>query len=333
MRKLLYLLLFVLSLHFISFGQNSSAVPLEGEGIHAFLRRNNYSGNENFKKFIDLNQGKFGKDQSLVLGVSYLLPTSEETTEISFETGKEPLFGDALAEYTIKSDRLKGACFFLASGHGGPDPGAITKVDNQELHEDEYAYDIMLRLALNLLKEGATVHIIIQDAKDGIRDDKYLKNSTRETCVGDKIPLSQNKRLQQRCNKINNLSQKSKEKYQRALFIHLDSRGKNLPVDIFFYHWVKSPKGKQLANTLRETVHKKYDQNQPNRGFSGTVSSRNLHVLRTTNPVGVFLELGNICNDGRDRKRFLDYNNRQAIANWLRDGLVNDYNNNNNNNK
>ena len=31
----------------------------------------------------------------------------------------------------------------------------------------------------NLMQEGAEVHIIIQDAKDGIRDDSYLSNSKR----------------------------------------------------------------------------------------------------------------------------------------------------------
>ena len=29
------------------------------------------------------------------------------------------------------------------------------------------------------------------DAKDGIRDDRYLSNSKRETCMGDAIPLNQ----------------------------------------------------------------------------------------------------------------------------------------------
>jgi hexosaminidase len=53
-----------------------------------------------------------------------------------------------------------------------------------------------LRLARNLMQEGAEVHIIIQDAKDGIRDSRYLSNSKRETCMGDAIPLNQVARLQ-----------------------------------------------------------------------------------------------------------------------------------------
>ena len=59
------------------------------------------------------------------------------------------------------------------------------------MHEDEYAYDIILRLGRALMEKGAKVHIIIQDEKDGIRDDRYLSNSDRETCLGQTIPLDQ----------------------------------------------------------------------------------------------------------------------------------------------
>ena len=59
------------------------------------------------------------------------------------------------------------------------------------------------------MQEGAEVHIIIQDAKDGIRDSRYLSNSKRETCMGDAIPLNQVARLQQRCTKSMNSTGKT----------------------------------------------------------------------------------------------------------------------------
>ena len=92
-------------------------------------------------------------------------------------SGKEPLFGKAMATYPITSNELSGACFYLVSGHGGPDPGAIGTYLDHKLHEDEYAYDIVLRLGRELLMRGAKVHFIIQDKKDGIRNAKILKNS------------------------------------------------------------------------------------------------------------------------------------------------------------
>lgn len=69
-------------------------------------------------------------------------------------TGKESLFGKKLATYQITSSELSGACFYLVSGHGGPDPGAIGIYQGRQLHEDEYAYDIILRLARELLTRG-----------------------------------------------------------------------------------------------------------------------------------------------------------------------------------
>lgn len=149
-------------------------------------------------------------------------------------TGKEPLLGKEYAAYKITSNELSGACFYLVSGHGGPDPGAIGIYQGRQLHEDEYAYDIILRLARELLSRGAKVHIIIQDKKDGIRDGHVLANSKRETCMGDPIPLNQVARLKQRCDWVNKLYRKDKSNYKRAVFIHVDSRSKGQQTDVFF---------------------------------------------------------------------------------------------------
>lgn len=239
-------------------------------------------------------------------------------------TGKESLFGKKLATYQITSNELSGACFYLVSGHGGPDPGAIGIYQGRQLHEDEYAYDIILRLARELLTRGAKVHIIIRDKKDGIRDGHILSNSKRETCMGDPIPLNQVERLKQRCKWVDKLFKKDKSNYKRAIFIHVDSRSKGKQTDVFFYHAPGSSKGKRLANNLHRTFDKKYDKHQPNRGFTGTVSGRNLYVLRNTQPVAVFLELGNIQNK-RDQQRLVLQNNRQALAKWIAEGIVTDY--------
>ena len=253
-----------------------------------------------------------------------LLLLSSPTLAQKKKSRSEPLFGKAYAAYSIVSNELQGAEFYLVSGHGGPDPGCIGKYKGKELHEDEYAYDIILRLGRELLKRGAKVHFIIQDAKDGIRDGEILANSKRETCLGQAIPLDQNARLSQRAEAINRLSAKSKSTYKRSIFIHIDSRGKGQQTDVFFYHAPGSKGGERLAKRLQSTFRSKYNQNQPGRGFTGTVSARGLYVLRKTNPVGVFLELGNIQN-ARDQKRLVVANNRQALANWIAQGIVADY--------
>lgn len=336
--SLFFFFLFMVSSTCI-FAQNDKDTPRNGEGVHAFLRRNKRTDATHYDQFMELNKGKFGRGNSLLKGVSYTLPPlSAKKKEISQTTektasgtikgvrGKNKLFGKKYENYIVKSNRLKGAVFFLSSGHGGPDPGAIGEVDGYSLHEDEYAYDITLRLARRLLEEGATVHIIIQDAQDGIRDDRYLANSKRETCMGQPIPLNQTKRLKQRVDKINSLSRQSKEKYKRSVFIHLDSRSQKKQLDVFFYHAQKSTEGKKLANTMRETFRSRYQMFQPNRGFTGTVSWRSLYMLDKSKPVGIFAELGNIQNTF-DQRRFLNPDNRQALANWMCLGFIQDYEN------
>lgn len=239
-------------------------------------------------------------------------------------TGKEPLFGKALGTYPITSRELAGATFYLVGGHGGPDPGAIGKYQGHDLHEDEYAYDIVLRLGRELLMRGAKVHFIIQDKKDGIRNEAILKNSKRETCMGKEIPLDQVARLRQRSQKIDQLYKKDKAAYKRAIFVHVDSRSQGKQTDVYFYHAPGSKQGKRLAERMRNTLESKYKRHQPGRGFKGTVSERNLYVLRNTQPAGVYLELGNIRNP-RDQQRLVLENNRQALANWIAQAIVADY--------
>lgn len=300
------------------------AFAKNGEGITLFLQRHNRAGNEYQKEFIELNKKKLGRGNSLKMGVKYELPALQGSQVVK-KKNHEPLFGKELASYTVQSSELKNACFYLVSGHGGPDPGAIGKMGKAELHEDEYAYDIMLRLARNLLMRGAKVHIIIQDAKDGIRNEQFLINSKRETCMGEAIPFNQFRRLQQRCQKINGLFKKDRELYKRAIFIHIDSRSKSNQTDVFFYYSDKSSESKQLAKTMKSTFAHKYDRHQPGRGFSGTVDKRGLYVLKNATPPSVFVELGNIQNSF-DQKRIILNDNRQALSNWLCEGFISDYN-------
>lgn len=342
MKKRFYILLlisFLLSLADVQAQQK--ATPKAGEGISTFLLRHNRAPKKYYDDFVELNKAKLGKGNVLKLGVTYTIPPVKRSTAADKETPArkqsskaskigttlhEPLFGKQLANVKVTSNQLAGACFYVVSGHGGPDPGAIGKIGKVELHEDEYAYDVALRLARNLMQEGAEVRIIIQDAKDGIRDDRYLSNSKRETCMGEAIPLNQVARLQQRCAKINELYRKDRQKYKycRAIFLHVDSRSKSAQTDVFFYHAPKSVLGKKLAVTMKETFESKYDKHQPNRGFEGTVSSRNLYVLLKAAPTSVFVELGNIQNTF-DQRRFVISSNRQALAKWMMEGFIADY--------
>ncbi|MCX6155559.1 MAG: N-acetylmuramoyl-L-alanine amidase [Candidatus Kapabacteria bacterium] len=240
------------------------------------------------------------------------------------KNGIYPIFGKELEKVIPISSALKGNIYYLISGHGGPDPGAIGNRSGHDLWEHEYAYDVILRLGRKIIENGGQVYFIVQDAEDGIRDGQYLiGNGSEKLLNGDSISEVQKIRLRQRTNLINNLVQKNKAraKSQQAVEIHLDSRITNERIDIFFYFKQGNDRGESLANTLQKVVKIKYDKNQPGRGYHGTVTTRNLFMLRETSLPFVFIELGNIKNPN-DQYRFVDKNNRQAIGNWLCDGLI-----------
>lgn len=306
-----------------------------GDGIYNLLRRYGLDPSH-LSSFLELNQDKIGKDNSLYAGKTYLLPAKslkDETNSAvpdpkatSAKILHVPLFGKDHARVEIKDQQLKGAVYYLVSGHGGPDPGAVGKYGPYQLAEDEYAYDVTIRLARRLMEHGATVYMIIQDKNDGIRDDAILKMSRDEANYANKpISLNQKERLRQRTSAINSLYTGHKGQYQRMLSIHIDSRSEGQNIDVFFYHHENSAAGKQLAENIHKTFTSKYNRYQPNRNYSGNVSHRSsLYVIKYSHPPTVFIELGNIRNN-LDQRRFVLHNNRQAVANWISEGILSDY--------
>lgn len=314
----------------------------EGDGIYTLLRKNRLDPALHLSNFLELNKPNIGKDSSLFIGRTYLLPAPVTTTPETAEAIKPvpvpeeaenlhfdyPLFGKKYSRVEIKDQQLKGAVYYLIAGHGGPDPGAVGKYGPYLLGEDEYAYDVSLRLARRLMEHGATVYMIIQDPDDGIRDDNVLELDTDEVCYqGLTIPVNQKLRLRQRTKAVNALYAKHKGAHQRMLSIHVDSRRKGENIDVFFYHHENSPSGKKLAQSIYQTISSKYSRYQPNRDYFGSVSARSsLYVVKYSHPPAVFIELGNIMND-RDQRRFVIPDNRQALANWIGEGILADFKN------
>jgi N-acetylmuramoyl-L-alanine amidase len=219
---------------------------------------------------------------------------------------------------------LNGCVYYLVSGHGGPDPGAIGRYGRYNLYEDEYAYDITLRLARCLLGHAATVYMIVCDPDDGIRDDMILSGDHDEYFWGGKtISRQKNDRLRTQAQIINSLYRKNSHtaKKQRTIIIHVDSRSHLKRIDIFYYYKKGSADSKRLAHTLYNAIDRQYADNQPDRGYGGIVLTRNLYLLNETLPTPVYMELGNLKNR-LDQDRFLLQNNRQAVANWLCEALV-----------
>ncbi|MEZ4809438.1 MAG: N-acetylmuramoyl-L-alanine amidase [Allomuricauda sp.] len=304
-----------------------SVVAVKGDGIYSLLRRNGVSPTKYYNRFVELNANSLGESESLYVGHSYLLPDTltpkkVEETDTRFTY---PIFGKELAKIDSVSNRLDGTVYYLISGHGGPDPGAVEKYDGKLIAEDEYAYDVTLRLARELLAHGAEVHIIVQDENDGIRDARILEPDTDEMVLSNAIPLGQLARLKQRTKAVNDLYLKNRGKYQRLLVTHVDSRSTGTNIDVFFYHHEKSDNGKRLAESIHQTFLEKYKKFQPNRQYNGTFMERSsLYVVKNTLPSMVYIEIGNIRSK-TDQRRILDPDNRQALAKWISEGIILDY--------
>jgi len=238
---------------------------------------------------------------------------------------KYPLFGKEYEKIKVVDESLKGQVFYLVSGHGGPDPGTNYDGYSKKICEDEYAYDVTLRVARNLMQHGATVEIIVRDKNDGIRDERLLTCDYDEYYEGGhKISRQQLARLAGRTKVINDKYKSYKRsgyKNQKAVMIHVDSQNKSKRQDVYFYYYKNSKSGKALANSLQKTFKAKYDQYQKNRGYKGFVKDRGLFVLRNTLPTAAFIELANIQNS-QDHKRILIKENRQALANWIFEGII-----------
>jgi N-acetylmuramoyl-L-alanine amidase len=340
--KLLYrhiftVLLFIFAISTISVMAQDRAQPIDGDGVYSFLRRHGREVPRDVRAFRELNQGRLNSRGELILGRTYILPPLRESVNSSPSTssqqttpsrGTNPsIFGRQYSEIPSQSSNLRGALFYIIAGHGGPDPGAITRVGGHTLHEIEYNYDIALRLARNLMMHGATVHIIIQTPNVGIRDERFLRNHRNQTCLGEPIPRGQMDRLRQRVNAINRLYERDKANYNyiRAIEIHIDSRNPRTQIDLFMYH-ADDAKSRRTSRTLLREMEAQYKRHQPNRGFHGHIGHRNLYILRELKPPAIMIEVGNFQN-ALDRERILNHNNRQAVANWLTNGLIADFKN------
>jgi N-acetylmuramoyl-L-alanine amidase len=317
-----------------SYGQDSqhAVVAEKGDGIYSLLRRHGLDPSTYLRQFIELNKSNLGRGNTLMEGKSYIIPATPVMSASVSTSGItkpnkfiRPLLGKKYEEVTIRDNLLEGAVYYLVSGHGGPDPGAVAKYGNYYISEDEYAYDVTLRLYRRLLEHGATAYMIIRDENDGIRDEAILELDTDEVCYpNDPIPTSQRERLRQQTDAVNKLYKKHAGAYQRLVVIHIDSRSMGQNIDVFFYHHHRSKSGERLARHIHDTFRRKYAQHQPNRRYDGTVSDRSgLYVIRNTLPPTVFMELGNIRN-ARDQRRFIIATNRQAMANWIAEGIIAD---------
>ena len=289
----------------------------DGDGIYSILRQNGISPTPSaVAEFKSINSKTLKGRDVLLVGQKYSVPSTSKVYSI---------FGSAYERVPVLSDRLEGHVYYSVGGHGGPDPGTIGEYNGKMLPEDEIAYDTALRLARNLIQESASVYIIVRDENDGIRDTESFEHDTDEVYLGGtKIVRSHSQRLRDRTKIINRLYDENKKwaKSQQVISLHVDAYGAKVEPQIDVHFKTASRSGYNLSKALRDTMAAKYAEYQPNRKYKGGIdNTANLFVLNNTKPVAVLVELGNIRHSG-DQYRLVKPGNRQAIADWLRDGLI-----------
>ena len=326
---------------------HKEVMAVQGDGVWSLLRNSGLDPKKYVAPFIDLNKENLSSENGLFIGRIYKLPNTDEKVETADEEVVVPdsidvrtvkatavlekrqyaIFGKDYSTVLVESRQLEGATFYLIAGHGGPDPGAVEYYNGTLITEDEYAYDVTLRLARKLISNGALVYLITRDNNDGIRDERILPvDHDERNYPNRKIPRSQVLRLRQRVAATNELyDQNSHKPYQRIIETHVDSRSKGENIDVFFYYHENSKYGKRLADNLQTTFKEKYARYQPNRKYYGTIEPRSsLYSLKYSKAPAVYAEIGNLKNT-RDQRRILDWENRDAIAKWIADGVIRDY--------
>ncbi len=310
-----------------------SVAPQPGEGIWGLLRRSGVTPtSKRVEAFRSLNADKLGASSQLKVGVAYRIPDYDEgsaspaasiSTPASSTASRYEIFGDQYEMVERRSNRLAGHYYYIVSGHGGSDPGSVGELNGRSIPEDEIAYDTALRVARELLKDGAMVYMIVRDPNDGIRDAEYLPPDRDEYYYGN-VRMSSNytRRLRQRAEVINKLYDRNRgsARSQQVVSVHVDAMaGRNQPqIDVHFAY--SSDSGRALGRSLQTSIRNQYRAHQPDRGYKGRLVRRDLYILNHTKPVAVLVELGNIRHRG-DQIRLTKPGNRQAMAQWIAAGL------------
>jgi N-acetylmuramoyl-L-alanine amidase len=256
---------------------------------------------------------------------AHLMSARPEKINLELRNMVFPILGEAYKQLKIKDLSFKNKVFYIIAGHGGVDSGARGEWNGKQICEDEYAYDISLRVARLLLEKGALVYFLVRDKSDGIREDEYLQCDENERVWGDSvIPLAQQERLAQRSRLVRGWLPRYAslgEKAQYTIEIHIDSRDKLSAVDLFMYYFPGDFASEKLGKKVQNVFRKKYAAVRKHQPYEGKLEARDLHTLRETGGLRLFVEVGNIQHP-RDQKRVVLPRNRQLIAEWLVEGLA-----------
>jgi LysM repeat protein/N-acetylmuramoyl-L-alanine amidase len=225
------------------------------------------------------------------------------------------------------SDRLKGWHIVLDPGHGGLDPGAVVANLDGNGHkvyvvEDEYVYDIALRVYVMLRLHGADVTLTLLSPNHVIRHSdppvQTFVNEKNEVYNSHSFNRGNNRAHWPKGGRNGNLSRRitiAKDAFKnvprnRRIFLSfhadIDHSAPNAPL-VLYYQSRRTGKADRASKRFAKFI-------QPFLGAGTVIRGQNLYVLRNSPaPIGVMLELRNLAyTDHAWALRFEELRQRDA---------------------
>lgn len=170
-----------------------------------------------------------------------------------------------------KEKSLQGLCVVIDAGHGGVDPGKVTK---DEVLEKDINLEIAMILGKMMEKEGADIVY------------------TREKAEGKMNDEGEGLTLKKRCEIIANHTPDMVISIHQNSFYDRQVKG----AQVFYYE--ASRKGEQLAKSIQGGIHKYVDSNN----HRGAKANQQYYLLRNTACPSVIIECGFLSNDDECKK-------------------------------